>query len=60
MPAAVRAAGEYKDDRPTAARSFRARQERRKEEPSVKWHRIFAWAGLACMALCVYTGKKHV
>ena len=26
----------------------------------MKWHRFFAWAGFACMALCIWTGKKHL
>ena len=30
-----------------------------KEDDDVKWHRFFAWASVACMVACIYTGKTH-
>ncbi len=44
---------------PTASRWRRLHDVREKKENDVKWHRFFAWASLACMVACIYTGKKH-
>ena len=30
-----------------------------REEAVMKWHKFFAWAGMICMALSLYTGYKH-